>query len=305
MQFLKAILTKNSGFLDPITHKSICHLYRIRNGKVDNLKSDFPLRDVYSQPTKTIQEPVFYAGTKFDHYGHFILESLARLSNYNGSPPLVWHCNEPGFKNWQKEILSFWNLNKRKHIFITKPTLFEKIKLTEPQYLIWDKFTDQHNNFMSVIDKNDNIFENRKIWLSRNSNRTNFHPKTFNNEEEIEALLTMRGWVVVNPLDLSIKKQVSLFYNAKHIAGIEGSAFHSLIFCKKIPAKVTIFTRKKQPNGNFTLIDKIKNSNQNFHYCRLGKSLNPKSVLNVLFRDQEPKLRLLNYLSSVFQKIRL
>ncbi|MDN2664391.1 glycosyltransferase 61 family protein [Psychromonas sp. 14N.309.X.WAT.B.A12] len=227
---------------------------RIRDGKEDFIEKD--IKAIQSRMTgevKSISEPCFYAGVKYDHFGHFLLESLSRLYKYKGDKPIVWLGGGPQFTQYQKEILSIFGLLEKKHIFLNSDTTFTDLEVIERGYIIWDTFLKEHSKFLRVVKKNvESPFFNKKIWISR----AGF--KTFSNEWLIECTLKNHGWLIIDPTLLSIQEQAEMFASAKKIAGIEGSAFHTIILCSDVCIDVTIFSRNSLGlNGNYLKIDEV------------------------------------------------
>lgn len=241
---------------------------RIREGKEDFIEQDIArIKRGISKEKQTNNSPCFLAGIKYDHYGHFLLESLSRLSNYNQEldKPIVWIGGKPELTKFQRELLEILGLNERKHIFISSETFFKDLEVTARGYVIWDHFTTTHSNFLRKVklDKESEFF-NKRVWISRSGF------KTYKNEWLIESILSQNDWIIVDPTDLNVLQQAKLFSSAKKIAGIEGSAFHTMVLCEDICKDVTIFSRKDGGlNGNYITIDKVMRNNHNLLKSRL------------------------------------
>ncbi|HWT09343.1 MAG TPA: glycosyltransferase family 61 protein, partial [Roseomonas sp.] len=100
----------------------------------------------------------------------------------------------------------------------------------------------------------------RRVWLSRL-----LLPAALahvEGEAEIEASLAARGWTILRPETLSIPEQLAALEAAAVIAGIEGSAFHSLVLGRGVRARIVIFDRGRRINPNFELVADAKGLDQ-------------------------------------------
>lgn len=259
--------------------------YLIRN--INNKKKIINVIPTYMD-TKISLKNAYYAGFKIDHFGHFLLEGIARLYNAknSGIKDIIWisqNGNEK-FSSWQLDILKLLKLDNLNHIVISKPTHIESLDINEPGYIISNKFSMQHSNFLSVYSINKST--NRKLWLSRSKVTAGWV-----NESEIEKILEQNGWEIFVPEDYSIEEQLKKILSSEIVAGVEGSAFHTLILAKNPNCKIIIFSRRAQENingnkvnDNYTLISSTKDLDQVEYYPEQihleGKGLNAKFLVN-------------------------
>ncbi|MDW2323891.1 glycosyltransferase 61 family protein [Vibrio sp. 1159] len=194
------------------------------------------------------------------HYGHFLLESLSRLSHYNGEKNIIWVGVTNNRKKFQEKIFNILGLEDVNHIYVTGSVTCERLNVSEREYIIWDKFSKYHYDFLSVNDRVSESFYNENVWLSRSGF------DTYENEFIIETLLLMRGWRILNLEELEFEEQVSIFNSCKKIAGIEGTAFHNMIFSKLAIDDISIFSRRRNNpvNGNYRLISSVVNNKHKF-----------------------------------------
>lgn len=98
-----------------------------------------------------------------------------------------------------------------------------------------------------------------RIYLSRSS----FRSKIANiaGEAALEQELMRAGWQVIHPETLSFGEQLARLSQASHVAGIEGSAFHTLMFAPAAKTRVLILRREKG-NSNFDTIATAMNIEQ-------------------------------------------
>jgi capsular polysaccharide biosynthesis protein len=219
------------------------------------------------QPPEQHLAAAFYGGYLFNHYGHFLLESLSRLAGlkrYSGQA-VVWHNlhgRQAVLKPWQQQVFALLGLEGFKHVIAQKPTLIAELEVCEPGYRIRDTFTPEHRDFLSVVE----VQKGRgKVWLSRSSSD---HLSGWINELEIEETLRQNGWTVVQPERLSIVEQVQLLASCEVLAGIAGSAFHTLLLARQVHCQVILFSRgmTKVVNQNYDTIARLKGLQQAVYY---------------------------------------
>jgi len=258
---------------------------RIRNGVTDNLEHLHSLSESKTnnnyRNNSLINKSCFYAGNLYNHFGHFLLESLSRLNNYNSESFIVWSSptGSSSFKSWQLEILDILGFSNKQHVFITDIHSFDNISITDRGYIIWDRFTEGHKKFLSTVSNKDESYINKKIWLSR------VGYETYPNEFIIETVLAKHGWIIINPAEYSVLKQVSLFNSAYEIAGIEGTAFHTMVLAKAPCKNVTIFERRGNThfNGNYHVINNaLKSEHKLILPSFEGKKVNVESIFSSL-----------------------
>jgi capsular polysaccharide biosynthesis protein len=61
------------------------------------------------------------------------------------------------------------------------------------------------------------------------------------NERQIFPGLQRKGWEIVDPQFLSVRRQISLIASCAHVAGLDGSAFHTALLAREIRGNFHIF----------------------------------------------------------------
>jgi capsular polysaccharide biosynthesis protein len=194
-----------------------------------------------------------FGGYFFHHYGHFILESLSRMWFAKQYPdlPILFAGKQSTILDFQNKILELIGV-KNKIEFIPSVTMVDELDIPEPGAIINCLFSKQQANALGVL--NNDSEDNKKIWISRSNTRQNSKtrlkeemPAIIKNEKKLEDLLKHRGWVIFDPLNFDIIDQLKIIGSASHLAGFEGSAFHSLLMFKEYKAKIDIFSRTIRP----------------------------------------------------------
>lgn len=200
-----------------------------------------------------------FGGYIFPHYGHFLLESLSRLwfTKYANMTIIFVgiHKNIVTCTDQQLYILQKVLQIKNNIVVIDKQVKIEQITIPNvgmqitANNLLIDK---EHIEFLKKYDCYD-IKKKYNIWLSRSDL---LHTKTQEYEKSIESMLMQLGWLIIKPHRHTIENQLDLLSKAKIIAGLEGSAFHTILFFKNYYGKIVLFNRgRSMPKMQYILRD--------------------------------------------------
>jgi capsular polysaccharide biosynthesis protein len=228
------------------------------------LRRDYGMsgRALPQRATKFMKGEYLYGGLLRRHYGHFLLESLARTYAFSTRTqiPIVWHIeSKPGLLTWQADIFTILKIDFNNFIYIDEATEFETFLVPEVGYKIQDWFHPAHEIALGQY-RSVNTLGCDRIWLSRS--RLPSEAGNVIAVDDLEAELAETGWHVVHPQEHTIPEQLALFTNAKLIAGFAGSALHTLILVREIKAKIAIISRGEVMNRNYLTIAKAKNLDQ-------------------------------------------
>ncbi len=226
----------------------------------------------YRAPVVSSDEiDAIYAGVLYTHFGHFLLESLARLWAASRYPQarIVWsgsvdHSQPPVLRGYQRDILRHLGLKNETEVVI-EPTRFKTLHVPDPGYRYADWFHPDHAAFLGTYS-GPRQESGMKLWLSRRELASGFHVV---NSEIWERRLKEAGWTVIVPERLTINEQLDYLCKAEVIAGEEGSAFHLLILLRDVShKKLQIFRRYGKEHLTFHTIGNRRNIHQEFHSNR-------------------------------------
>lgn len=201
-----------------------------------------------------------FGGHLIYHFGHFLLESLARICFLKESNlPILWvvPANFQGLKPWQEDIFCLLGIDVNRFQYAACATSVKQLWVQPPQYVIGGHFTERHREACACVAAEP---RGGKIWMSRSALAPGLGG--WINEKNIERKLQLSGWKIVRPEEISIENQIKIFAEAELVAGVEGSAFHSALLAKNVSANVIIFSRGFNANRNFFSIADVKNINQ-------------------------------------------
>ena len=288
MNYSECLLVPKKGIFSLEDNKFIENsiLKRQRNG-IENFVPDITSDDINKTANCRI-ESGYYAGLKVNHFGHFLLESLSRLSKLKASEhsTVIWISKGGSrtFTHWQKDIFKLLGIENYQHIIVNEPAIISNIEINAQEYVIWDIFTPYHQTFLGAY-KIDKPMIERKVWLSRE-----YASGGWVNEKSVQNLLAEQGWTIFYPEKHSIFEQLDMLLRSKVVAGIEGSAFHVLLFAKEVKQKIIIFSRIKnntsnlhKVNNNYMLISDRKGFDQTevspLQYRVHGKKEKTESII--------------------------
>ncbi|MGK9219080.1 MULTISPECIES: glycosyltransferase family 61 protein [unclassified Microbacterium] len=228
-------------------------------------------------------EPIqaVYAGKLHMHFGHFILESAARLWWAAAHPDveIVWTAEhdwqDESFRPWQREILDI--LGVRNPIrFITRPTRFRTLHVPDIGYRYDDWIHPDHARFLAQ-HRGPSAQPGRRLWLSRGAIDSGIRDL---GSDAAERHLRAAGWTVVNPERMSVREQLDQISRAEVIGGEEGSAFHAILLLADVGARRFEVVRRRGPeHRNFRTIGEARDVDQRFH------SLAGERILHAEGRD--------------------
>ncbi len=181
-----------------------------------------------------------YLGWFFNHYGHFILESLARawavqeLSLVDGYIMHV-HAADARPASYLMDFFDLLEIPRDKLLFLSQDMQVEELLLPSQQAVLSRGMSEDmrrlyHQLGSKAAQQADTDSSRRKLYISRR-----FLPmdqRNASNEKALEERFRMEGYQVVHPQFLDVKSQLAMYYMATDFAGLEGSGLHNVLFAK-------------------------------------------------------------------------
>ncbi|MCE3275118.1 MAG: glycosyltransferase family 61 protein [Propionibacteriaceae bacterium] len=224
-------------------------------------------RDLFPVAADSDAPEAIYAGTLYFHFGHFLLESLARAWYAHQYPdvPFVWAGAHTWqgveLKPWQSEILDILMIKNPTRI-IADPARFELLHIPDIGYRYDDRFHPEHAEFLGRYEGPAQV-PGHRLWLSRSMIGSDVRDL---NSAPAERRLAGAGWTIAHPETLSIREQLDHLGRAEIVAGEEGSAFHILILLKDVASKkFHILRRHGHEHGNMHTIGDARQVDQSFY----------------------------------------
>ncbi|MFZ2450201.1 MAG: glycosyltransferase 61 family protein [Methylovulum miyakonense] len=224
-----------------------------------------------TKPTRHIDTECLYGGMLTEHYGHFIIESLARFQAFQRFPtlPIVFTLPNPqiskadGLPAYMRSIFELLGIPLGRIILVQETTSFKKLVVPKIgmrwfDYLSVDHYLEMALQVKQSLGENYPLKQNGSIYLSRSRLSTNHEGNIICGEAEFENYLKAEGVTVVYPETLTVKEQIQLFCGARNAIGFVGSGLHTLLLCPDVPEKVFYLNRRKaEVNPQYPLIDKV------------------------------------------------
>jgi hypothetical protein len=223
---------------------------------------------IFKTQIPTIENPVFFGGRLNDHFGHFLLESLARLWAYETFRPLdpdLFFYTPWGMPNYLEkdhyihQILSGFNISHRKLIFTHHPIRLKKVIIPSQKYGRYRDFRNPDPAFLNFIRKfqfqpvQPIGFENAdKIYVSRSKLPARLGRAI--GESLFEAYLIAEGYRIFYPEQFNFFQQLTVYQNAKQIIFCGGSAAHACLLLPDLKADVAVIFRWAGSNDRWNQV---------------------------------------------------
>ncbi len=208
-------------------------------------------------------ESVMYAGYLINHWGHFLVQDIARL----------WYCLEhkvdkiiffvDSLENREivgnmKEFLSLLDIFEKIEL-INRPTKYREIIIPEMSYLGREYYSDA---YLNTIEKVCNCIDKNAEWISHD--KIYFSRKLFKEKEKneighdmLDDYFSKNGYLVIAPENITLSYMIYLIRHAKVIAACSGSAAHNVLFANQ-GANVLIIEKNVLINHTQIDIDRMK-----------------------------------------------
>ena len=245
--------------------------------------------------SKKLEKAFWITSLELDHFGHTLTESASSLlpllawENAGFDLSQIDIVITENFKNKKSiHLLStlFATITRNKiHIvrkdetisikklFIPHPTMIIRESISAGQIWATKAMVKTLSRSSKLIQKKqrENVPANRsekksirssekksthpaKLWLSR----INVSNRAFEDEEELEQILSKNGWRILRPEEHSLKTQLIALKNAKVIAGTMSSSFHLLMALSKNNAKKSIYMLAAKQIQTVTYFEQFK-----------------------------------------------
>ena len=241
-----------------------------------------------------------YGGVLNPHFGHFLVNTLARLwplaSDISRPPTVLFHGSHD-VESWLddgfvKEIFGALELSLSNVRILHNPTLIRDLVLPHASFQEQHFIHSAYNRLTRLIGS--------KI-LGEFTPRRNLPPvyltKTglsggvgrIKNEAPLETALAAAGVEIVQPETLKLREQLEIFAERPLVIGTIGSAFHLSGFVPP-QAELVMLSPISNPNSNFVMIDDANESRAHYlHFseCQVVDDANGAFLTNFLVDNPE------------------
>lgn len=249
---------------------------RCRDGETPNQKTEWPAEIGAVDDTAPADE-YLYLGCMNLHYGHFIINTLARYWSLpvDRPPGLPLLCHGPGrTADWRRfkpvaRVLSNLGLQVEELSTFDRPMRIRRVvvphtSLREQAYAhrIFGKLCRRIGSPL-LADHVPQI-DARPIYLSKLKMKSGVG--RFLQEDVFTDTFAKAGFDIVFPEELTFKEQLRLFASRPVVAGTMTSAFHTSIFSRP-GCRIVGLSPIPQVNSNFALIDKLNGNKASYFYA--------------------------------------
>lgn len=214
-------------------------------------------------PQQRLKGTFLYGGCIFGHFGHFIWESLARLSAIRKCHeyPIIFISPNSQLHKSQRIFLKSIKVNNEL-LLVKDITQVDNLIYSPPQSSINPLFMSREQlDSLAFTDFSKEACE-RKIWLSR----SRFPTGRILNEDYIENKLAKNGFDIIYPENLPLREQIKIISTSRIVAGFDGSQFFSLLFSRKAKGKYFVFNRRKEVPQTIPYIFEQKKVDYSLNY---------------------------------------
>ena len=233
---------------------------------------------------RRVEGTCLYLGGFRRHFGHFMLESLARAWGLIGLDPdvrLIYHGSEFLVPAFGMAMLRMLDVEPMRIVDYNEAIVVERLLVPSSQFHYYQRASlgmCRAFDAMRLRADRDVVTESlpKKIYLSRREHeaaialgngkeQARWRKTRGLNEAEVEALFVARGFTVVAPEKLPIQAQIQLLSRATHIAGLTGTALHSILFNDDPDACLIAIDGRHSVNQ--MLVDAVRGVNSHHIYC--------------------------------------
>jgi capsular polysaccharide biosynthesis protein len=203
-----------------------------------------------------------YGGILMAHFGHFLLESLARTwALRSDDRPILWHSLAAGgLRPWQEEIFGLVGIDTRRFVVVGGPTVVERVDVPEPGFRLGIELAPEQAEALAVVPFAAPV-TGRRVWVSRSALLSTAGLVV--GETILEEILQARGWAVIHPERLGVAEYLAALSDAEVVAGLEGSALHALVLGRGIRSRIAIVARTAgMVSPNYGLVAETKGLDQ-------------------------------------------
>lgn len=191
-----------------------------------------------------------YLGWIFNHYGHFLLESLSRYwsldtLNMQDNWNFLFHSNDIRTSTQDEffELLSLIGIPLEKVILLNSTYLVESLIVPNQQAVlnrgISQEILSMYQNIAQIVSCEIKGNTPKKIYVSRR--KLPVGSRKIATEATIEREHIAEGYAIIHPQTMPLKSQIATFAGAKEISGPEGTALHNILFALA-PGSMRIYT---------------------------------------------------------------
>ena len=256
-----------------------------------------------------IEETHLYVGVLYLHFGHCLIEGLARIwPLLSGAVPrdtplaVIEHPNrDPRMLKAWLELLGF---PEQRITFVKSVTSFSELIVPDPGIVVSKHgfLGHVHSLQQAFLTASREAQESKPrsgaVYLSRS--KLSPDKRIIIGEEHIERYLSSCGVDILYPETLALRDQIHALRGYETVIGYVGSAFHNLFFCE--PGVNAVYLCANPPIKTYHIIDEMLGVNGVFVNDSTAGGINGFSYVHL---HNEPILPDFTKLFDFFESIGL
>ncbi len=252
----------------------------ITRGSRDKIHNINPRKlDVPSQALTLYSGSALYLGYVNKHYGHFLIESLARawavLGNAVETRALLFHLHSESVLElpFVKACFHALGLKRENVLFFKTPTLIKEVIFPHAAFQLdsyaYEAYREVTSRIASSLHRSRATLSDQPLYVSRRLLTAGV--KKYDGESQLEDYLQGRGVRIMHPQQFTLAEQIKSFNSHRLILGITGSAMHNLVFSKASVSTIQFSGAAIPPT--YFLIDSCFNIGSTYVYSTRGSEL--------------------------------
>lgn len=214
-------------------------------------------------PEASLAGEYVYIGANFSHFGHVLLEGLARFwylcsERVDARVPLLVLPFPSSDLSLLKQFMTLLGQGERKIHVVDRPTRVETLYLPEVGFKVRGHGYARHLELLrrSAVARlgGPQVERAGAIYLSR-AGLAGLRRKIIG-EDLLEAYLASAGVEIFRPETVSLEEQARTLRRYDTVIGYVGSALHTLILCD--PGLRVLYLSATEPHDTFPEIDRLK-----------------------------------------------
>jgi capsular polysaccharide biosynthesis protein len=242
-------------------------------------KSDPTFQKFYKHSPSSIEvpdcvahdEPVLYLGQAVDHYGHFLIDSMARLwAALNVRLPCLMLDMSRLSGSYGSEILTALHLSV---VSPTAPTIYRTVWVPYPAFIRNGHPAPEadaaHLRVTTALYQPDRPKRWVKpVFLSRSRFNSMIRSTDAQTEAALEQTMAEAGFEIVHPETLPLAEQIAIFNESPTIVGMLGSAFHTALFSRHdYRGRIVLLTWDDKATIIYKNVDTLKGYTAHYVRC--------------------------------------
>lgn len=207
---------------------------------------------------KYVDEDVIFLGPLHRHYGHFILESVARLWPLMDGRYADMKCvyiSDEGEDRFI-EFFDLFGLHADRRTRISEPTKFRSVIVPEQSIRLHDFYHLDYKRTIDRIAKTISPIPNQRVYFSKKARKND----RAIGEAAIERILSKNGFSIYYPELMSIHETLAVLQGCETFVATSGTNIHNSVFTKDGTDCICL-NRSEHFHPIQIMIDRMKNLN--------------------------------------------